>query len=170
MDEKMRLEWGLQSKSVISIIRPPLIIGKGAPGNLGKMITGIKKGRYVNIANGKAKRSVVLAEDIAHFSTQLITIGGVYNLTDGRDASFEQLSNTITDALGIGKVKNIPLWFATLIARTGNLIETILKKEAPFSTKKLKQMTTDLTFSTKKAQNIGWQPRAILDNVDFWVN
>ena len=170
MAENMILDWGLQNNVIVSIIRPPLIIGKNAPGNLGKMITGIKKGRYVNIADGKAKRSVVLAEDIADFSTKLINIGGVYNLTDGLDASFEELSNKITTTIGKGKVKNIPFWLASIIAKIGDLVEKILKKEAPFSTKKMKQMTTDLTFSTIKAKKIGWQPRAIIENVDLWIN
>lgn len=168
--EKMILEWGLENNTIISIIRPPLIIGKNAPGNLGKMIAGIKNGRYVNIANGKAKRSVVLAEDIAFFSLKLITVGGIYNLTDGLDASFEQLSNKITKAIGKGKVKNIPFWVANIIAKVGDLIEISLKKEAPFSTKKLKQMTTDLTFSSKKASEIGWRPRGIIENVDIYIS
>ena len=34
----------------------------------------------------------------------------------------------------------------------------------------MKQMTTDLTFSTIKAKKIGWQPRAIIENVDLWIN
>ncbi|WP_282050980.1 NAD-dependent epimerase/dehydratase family protein [Maribacter aquivivus] len=167
--EKLITEWGLKENVTISIIRPPLIIGKGAPGNLGKMITGIEKGKYFNIADGKAKRSVVLAEDLALFSTELISIGGVYNLTDGFDASFNQLSNVISKAKNKQRVKNMPLWLAKGIAKIGDLIEMILKKEAPFSTKKLKQMTTDLTFSSEKAITIGWQPKEVVTNVDLWI-
>lgn len=168
--EKIITEWGLKENITISIIRPPLIIGKNAPGNLGKMITGIEKGRYFNIADGKAKRSVVLAEDLANFSTDLISIGGVYNLTDGFDASFNQLSDAISKAKNKQKVKSMPLWLAKGIAKTGDLIELIVKKEAPFSTKKLKQMTTDLTFSSNKASAIGWKPNGVVANVNLWMN
>lgn len=168
--EKIITEWGLKENIKISIIRPPLIIGKNAPGNLGKMITGIEKGRYFNIADGKAKRSVVLAEDLANFSTDLISIGGVYNLTDGFDASFNQLSDAISKVKNKQKVKNMPLWLAKGIAKTGDLIELIVKKEAPFSTKKLKQMTTDLTFSSNKASAIGWKPNGVVANVNLWMN
>ncbi|WP_291967375.1 NAD-dependent epimerase/dehydratase family protein [Maribacter sp.] len=168
--EKIITEWGLEQKITVSIIRPPLIIGKNAPGNLGKMITGIEKGRYFNIADGNAKRSVVLAEDLAEFSTALITIGGVYNLTDGFDASFHQLSDVISKKKNKKRVKNMPLWLAKGIAKIGDSIEMILKKEAPFSTKKLKQMTTDLTFSSDKATAIGWRPKKVVTNVELWIN
>ncbi|MDF4222890.1 NAD-dependent epimerase/dehydratase family protein [Maribacter sp. M208] len=168
--EKIITEWGLEQKITVSIIRPPLIIGKNAPGNLGKMITGIEKGRYFNIADGNAKRSVVLAEDLAEFSTALITIGGVYNLTDGFDASFHQLSDVISKKKNKKRVKNMPLWLAKGIAKIGDSIEMILKKEAPFSTKKLKQMTTDLTFSSDKATEIGWRPKKVVTNVELWIN
>ncbi|MDF4204142.1 NAD-dependent epimerase/dehydratase family protein [Maribacter sp. SA7] len=168
--EKIITEWSLEQKITVSIIRPPLIIGKNAPGNLGKMITGIEKGRYFNIADGNAKRSVVLAEDLAEFSTALITIGGVYNLTDGFDASFHQLSDVISKKKNKKRVKNMPLWLAKGIAKIGDSIEMILKKEAPFSTKKLKQMTTDLTFSSDKATAIGWRPKKVVTNVELWIN
>lgn len=168
--ENKILAWGAKQNVIISVIRPPLIIGKNAPGNLGRMITGIEKGRFFNIANGKAKRSVVLAEDLAFFSTELISMGGVYNLTDGVDASFEELSSVITKAKNKRKVKNIPLWLAKSIAKFGDFIETIFKKEAPFSTKKLTQMTTDLTFCSKKANTIGWKPKGVVEHVELWIN
>ncbi|MDP5060841.1 MAG: NAD-dependent epimerase/dehydratase family protein [Maribacter sp.] len=168
--ENKIIAWGLKNQVITSIIRPPLIIGQNAPGNLGRMIIGIEKGRFFNIANGKAKRSVVLAEDIAQFSTELINLSGIYNLTDGKDASFEELSSVITKAKNKSKVKNMPLWLARNIAMLGDFAEKILKKEAPFSTKKLKQMTTDLTFSSKKANAIGWKPKRVVENVDLWIN
>lgn len=168
--EKKIIAWGFKNEVITSIIRPPLIIGKNAPGNLGRMITGIEKGRFFNIANGKAKRSVVLAEDLALFSTQLINIGGEYNLTDGKDASFAELSNVITKAKNKNKVKSMPLWLAKSIAILGDFTEMIFKKEAPFSTKKLKQMTTDLTFSSQKANTIGWRPKGVIENVELWIN
>ena len=168
--EQIIKEWGLKNNVTTSIIRPPLIIGKNAPGNLGNMIAAIDKGRFFNIAQGKAKRSVVLAEDLAHFSSKLIDIGGTYNLTDGIDASFEELTSKITKAKNKDKVKNMPLWLAHGLAGAGDLIETITKKQAPFSTKKLKQMTTDLTFCSKKASKIGWKPKGVVENVELWIN
>ncbi|MGC1516557.1 MAG: NAD-dependent epimerase/dehydratase family protein, partial [Maribacter sp.] len=144
--EEMVVEWGRKNNIMVTILRPPLIIAKKAPGNLGKMINGIKRNRYVNIANGKAKRSVVLAEDIARFSLDIIEVGGIYNVTDGVDVSFKQLSHSISKVLGKQETKNIPYWLARSLAKTGDFFEIMFKKEAPFSTKKLNQMTTDLTF------------------------
>lgn len=50
---------------VLGIIRPSLIAGPNPPGNLGAMINGIRSGKYMSIAGGKARKSVLLVQDIA---------------------------------------------------------------------------------------------------------
>lgn len=60
-----------------TIIRPSLIAGVNAPGNLGAMVRGIKTGRYLSINHGKAKKSVLMAEDIARLIPKLAEVGGI---------------------------------------------------------------------------------------------
>jgi len=86
--EDFLLEWGNKHNVKIGIIRPPLIIGFNAPGNLGSMIKGIRSGRYLNIDKGRAKRSMVLADDLAAFIPTIAEQGGIYHLTDGQHPSF----------------------------------------------------------------------------------
>lgn len=50
---------------MLGILRPSLLAGKNAPGNLGDMVNGINKGLYMNIAGGKVVKSILMAEDIA---------------------------------------------------------------------------------------------------------
>lgn len=65
MAEEYLTQWCLDHQVRLAILRPSLLAGKNAPGNLGAMVNGIKKGFYMNIAGGKVRKSVLMAEDIA---------------------------------------------------------------------------------------------------------
>ena len=80
--EEYLQKWCLEHNVVLSIIRPSLIAGPNPPGNLGTMIAGIRKGRYLSIADGKAKKSVLMVQDIAHLIPMLVRKGGIYNICD----------------------------------------------------------------------------------------
>tara|TARA_R110002020_G_scaffold91560_2_gene222286 strand:+ start:18394 stop:19305 length:912 start_codon:yes stop_codon:yes gene_type:complete len=162
------VQWGKEEGIPICIIRPPLIIGKNAPGNLKKMIQGIQKNRYANIAGGKARRSMVLAEDIARFSPTLVRSEGIYHLTDGKDPSFSELASLIGNNFS-KKIRNIPYSLARLLALTGDAITGISGKEMPFSSNKLLKMTSNLTYDSTKARALGWNPREILTHREVWL-
>ncbi|MGY0038959.1 NAD-dependent epimerase/dehydratase family protein [Pedobacter sp. NJ-S-72] len=93
--EELVQDWCTKNNVVCAILRLPLIAGTNPPGNLGAMINGIKKGYYLNIAGGKAKKSIVLATDVTEILLKTAEIGGIYNLTDGYDPSFAELADNI---------------------------------------------------------------------------
>jgi nucleoside-diphosphate-sugar epimerase len=162
--ERMVLAWCKEHKVVCTILRLPLIIGPNPPGNLGSMIKGIRKGFYFNIAGGMAKKSMVLAEDLAKSVLDIAKIGGIYNLTDGYHPSFAELSNQISIQLGKGKPINMPMWLARIIANLGDL----LGSKAPINTNKLKKITSDLTFDDSKARAVfGWNPTPVLEGFNI---
>ena len=163
--ERIIIEWCKTNKVICGILRVPLIVGINPPGNLGSMIKGIQKGYYFNIGGGKAKKSMVLSDDIAKSIIKVAEIGGIYNLTDGYHPSFAELSNTISIQLGKGKQMNMPLWLARIIAKFGDL----LVSKAPLNTNKLKKITSDLTFDDSKAREVfGWNPTPVLEG--FKIN
>jgi nucleoside-diphosphate-sugar epimerase len=90
--EQFLAGWCSQHKVRFSILRLPLIAGTNPPGNLGDMIKGIEHNRYFNIGGGAAKKSIVMASDVAHFIPVIAQIGGTYNLTDGQHPSFAALA------------------------------------------------------------------------------
>jgi len=158
---KIQTEYFLQnwcSKHAVklSILRLPLIAGKNPPGNLGAMIRGIRSGKYFNIDGGSAKKSIVMAEDVAKCIPTIAEHAGIYNLTDGYHPSFAELSATIAKQMGKPSPKNIPGWVAKSIALVGN----ILGSKAPINTDKLKKITAPLTFDDTQAQTrFGWKPK-----------
>lgn len=161
MAEKYLTEWCEKNGVVLGILRPSLLAGKNAPGNLGEMVNGIKKGFYMNIAGGKVVKSILMAEDIAHLLPLLEEKGGIYNVCDTRQPSFGEISASIAKQLGKGKPISIPYWMAWCIAKVGDL----LGNKAPINSYKLEKMTKSLTFSNEKARKeLGWEPMDVLEN------
>lgn len=122
MAEKYLTTWCKEHGVVLSILRPSLLAGKNAPGNLGAMVKGIRKGFYMNIAGGKVKKSVLMAEDIARLLPLLEEKGGIYNVCDTRHPTFGELSASVAKQLGKGKPLNIPYWMAWCMAKVGDLL------------------------------------------------
>lgn len=161
MAEEFLTQWCLDHQVRLSILRPSLLAGKNAPGNLGAMVKGIKKGYYMNIAGGKVVKSVLMAEDIARLIPLLEEKGGIYNVCDTRQPSFGEISMSVARQLGKGKPLNIPYWMAWCMAKVGDL----LGNKAPINSYKLEKMTKSLTFSNKKARHeLGWEPLDVLEN------
>ena len=161
MAEEYLIKWCLDHQVRLGILRPSLLAGKNAPGNLGAMVKGIKKGYYMNIAGGKVVKSILMAEDIARLVPLLEEKGGVYNVCDTRQPSFGEISLSVAKQLGKGKPLDIPYWLAWCLAKVGNL----LGSKAPINSYKLEKMTKSLTFSNDKArQELNWEPMDVLDN------
>ena len=161
MAEKYLTEWGKKHNVVLGILRPSLLAGKNAPGNLGAMVNGVRKGFYMNIAGGSVVKSILMAEDIARILPFLIEKGGIYNVCDTRQPSFGELSISVANQLGKRKPISIPYWMAWCMAKVGDL----LGSKAPINSYKLKKMTKSLTFSNEKARReLGWEPMDVLEN------
>ena len=145
----------------LTILRPSLIAGHGAPGNLGAMVNGIRKGFYLNIAGGKARKSILMAEDIANLLKLTEDKGGIYNVCDTRQPSFGEIAEVVAKQLGKKKPLSIPYSAAWCMAKAGDL----LGSRAPVNSYKLDKMTRSLTFSNEKARReLGWEPLDVLTN------
>lgn len=161
MAEEYLTRWCLDHQIRLGILRPSLLAGKNAPGNLGAMVNGIKKGFYMNIAGGKVVKSVLMAEDIARLVPLLEKKGGIYNVCDTRQPSFGEISMSVARQLGKRKPISIPYWMAWFMAKVGDF----LGEKAPINSYKLEKMTRSLTFSNEKARHeLKWEPLDVLEN------
>lgn len=161
MAEEYLTAWCKKNNVTLGILRPSLLAGQNAPGNLGSMVNGIKKGFYMNITGGKVVKSILMAEDIARILPSLVEKGGIYNVCDTRQPSFGEISCSVAAQLGKRKPLSIPYWMAWCMAKVGD----VLGSKAPIYSYKLEKMTKSLTFSNEKARKeLGWEPLDVLEN------
>ena len=159
--EKYLQGWCAMHNVKLSILRPSLIAGPKPPGNLGAMIRGIRNGKYLSIAGGKARKSVLMVQDIANLLPMLIEKGGIYNVCDSYQPSFRELEMVICKQLNKKRPISIPYWFAKSMAIFGDCFG----EKAPINSLKLRKITHSLTFSNEKAmRELGWKPMNVLKN------
>lgn len=162
--ERELIEWCKKFNVKLTILRLPLIIGENPPGNFRKMIKGINNNTFFNIDGGKAKKSMVLAEDVAKIITKVSQYGGIYNLTDGVNPDFFTLSNCIAKRLHKQNPPNINLRNAKIIAKIGDLFGNSF----PFNSNTIEKMTSSLTFSDNLArEKFNWSPNSVIEHVKF---
>lgn len=161
MAEEFLQEWCAKNNVILTILRPSLLAGVDAPGNLGAMVNGLKKGFYLNIAGGKVQKSILMAEDIANLLPLIAEKGGIYNVCDSYQPTFGEIALSISKLLGVSKPKSIPYWLAWCVAQIGNC----LGSKAPINSEKLKKITHSLTFSNNKIRKtLNWEPMDVLKN------
>ena len=158
--EVLVTEWCKKHNVVCTILRLPLLVGQNPPGNLGAMIKAIDKGYYFNIEGGKARKSMVVAQDVADFLPIVGPVGGIYNLTDGVHPDFLELSSFISKQKNKRNPLNMPFFVAKLMGIVGDL----LGNKAPINSSKLKKITSDLTFDDSRAREVaGWKSQGVLE-------
>jgi nucleoside-diphosphate-sugar epimerase len=157
-------KWCSKNNVTLTILRLPLVAGANPPGNLGDMIRLIMQNRYFNIGKGDAKKSVVLAEDVAAIIAAAAGVPGIYNLTDGVHPTMAALAETIAKQVGKNAVRSIPYWLAKLLARVSDLFGV-----GYFGTRTLRKITATLTFDDSRARHsFSWNPKSVADH--FTIN
>lgn len=159
--EEYLQEWCYEHNVILGIIRPSLIAGPNPPGNLGSMIHGIRSGKYLSIAGGRARKSILMVQDIAKLVPLLAEKGGIYNVCDSHHPTFRELETIICRQLDKKQPLSIPYWVAKCMALAGDC----LGRKAPINSLKLDKITKSLTFSNEKAiRELGWKPTNVLEN------
>lgn len=159
--ERYLSNWCERHNVVLGILRPGLIAGKNAPGNLKSMINGIKNGAYLSINHGRARKSMLMAEDIAHLVPLVAAKGGIFNVCDSHNPSFGELEVLIAKQLNKRMPMSIPYWVAKCLA----LIGDVLGGWFPINSSKLNKIVTSDTYSNEKAcRELCWQPMDVLEN------
>lgn len=168
--EDLAADWAASRGVRLAVLRLPLVAGKDAVGNLGAMIRAMRQGWYFGVAPGLARRSVVMASDVAALLPQAARSGGVFHLTDGYHPSFAELEREIAAALGRRTPPRLPHWLARLAAAAGDAGQRLLNRPLPLNTRALRRMTATLTFSDHRARTrLSWKPSAVLEQVRYFA-
>lgn len=142
------------------ILRLPLIAGIHPPGNLEAMINAMRNSTYFRVGKGEARKSIVLAADVAELIPRLFNQNGTYNLSDGHHPSFAQLEEHIAHELKLKKPVALPYIAIKMVACIGD----ILGSRFPINSSKLDKITKTLTFSdTKAVRELNWHPHPVIN-------
>lgn len=123
--EQMCRTWCEKHSVRFCALRLPLVVGLEAPGNFGRMVQQLRQGWYLGVGEGAARRSMVLADDLASIVLRAAEVGGTYHLTDGVHPSFCELEDAICQAFGKKSPNHLPLWVARGMAVTGEVMAAL---------------------------------------------
>jgi UDP-glucose 4-epimerase len=154
------LKVGNDSGMHISIIRPALIYGPQVKGNLAKMIKAINQGWFPPLSSINNKRSMVHVDDVVRailfVASNEKANGEIFNLTDGRHHSSQEIYKTICKAIG----KPIPKWSIPVFAFK------LLAFLSPRIKYKINKLIGDDYYSSEKLKLIGFKTHKSLKDIN----
>ncbi len=158
--EQFLKEWCNKHAVILTILRPPLIVGTRMKGLLRSMVNGIYHGYYFHIKGNEARRSVIHATDVSRVVRGISSIGGVYNITDGVSPMVNDFAEALAYRMGDKRIYTVPMSFVKYVAKIGDIIGY----SAPITTQKLSHLTQTLTFNSDAILNvIDWKPNSVIE-------
>lgn len=163
--ETLLQAWATRTGVKLAILRLPLVVAEPQNGNLATLQSAIRRGYYVRIGSGLARRSMVRADDVAAVITRAANVGGTFNLTDGYHPTVRELEDAIARKFGRKRpIPAVPLSLIKPIARLSDGINAIVGRRFPIDSIALRKLTSTLTFSDERArQQLNWRPHPVLD-------
>ncbi len=160
--EKRVLEGGLLPAAVV--IRPAMVYGNTAKGNLPRMIRLIEKGRFPPVPEFGNRRSMVHVEDLvqAAWLTAVCpeAAGKIYTVTDGYAYSTHQIYTWISEAVG----RPVPSWHVPavvlrMLAYAGDAVGRLRGRRFMFDSDTFGKLAGSAYFSNEKiVRELGWRP------------
>lgn len=166
--EKLIKAWGNKNKRLTSILRLPLVYGRGSKGNIPRMISAIANGRFPPFPKIENKRSMVHVDDVV---TAMLLIEEKQNtnceifiVTDGQVYSTRLIYEHICRSLGRKIARwTIPVYVLKMGAVFGDVVEWALGKSIGLNSEMLQKLIGSSWYSCGKIQReLGFQPRSTL--------
>jgi lipopolysaccharide/colanic/teichoic acid biosynthesis glycosyltransferase/nucleoside-diphosphate-sugar epimerase len=158
--EQALLEFASRSSIEVVIIRPPLVYGKGAPGNFGSLVHWVQRGLPIPLDEVDNKRSLVAIDNLVSLIVLCAdrtrtpqAANQVFVVADCEDVSTPTLLRKIAKAAGRStRILRVPTWLmrggARLLGRP-SLVDSLL---------------SDLQVDPAKARTLlGWRPVCTMD-------
>ena len=154
------LKIGKESGMHVSIIRPSLVYGPNAKGNLQLMLSGVKKGWFPPLPETGNKRSMIHVDDLVLAILLAVNDdranGEIFIATDGVPHSSREIYNAMCSALD----KSIPKWsIPKFLFDMVSLISPRIKY-------KLNKLLGDECYFSAKLEALGFKAQKILKDMN----
>jgi UDP-glucose 4-epimerase len=154
------LEIGQVSGMHVSIIRPSLVYGPDAKGNLQLMLSGIEKGWFPPLPETGNRRSMIHADDLVRaillIAEDKRANGEIFIATDGTPYSSREIYNTMRGVTG----KLIPKWSVPKI------LFDLASLASPRIKYKINKLLGDECYSSIKLEELGFKAKKSLKDMN----
>lgn len=125
--EQYLADWCARTGCTLSVLRPSLIAALGAPGNLGRLVRALRRGRYLSLGDGPgAPKSLVCATDVARLALLAAPRGGIFNACSSGNPGFREIEARLCAVYGLRRPPSLPLRLARLLAHISPSARKIL--------------------------------------------
>jgi UDP-glucose 4-epimerase len=154
------LEIGQVSGMHVSIIRPSLVYGPDAKGNLQLMLSGIEKGWFPPLPETGNRRSMIHVDDLVRaillIAEDKRANGEIFIATDGTPYSSREIYNTMCGVTG----KLIPKWSVPKI------LFDLASLASPRIKYKINKLLGDECYSSVKLEGLGFKAKKSLKDMN----
>jgi nucleoside-diphosphate-sugar epimerase len=153
----------------VAVLRPALVYGPGAKGNLEALLRLVRFGRRPPLPRLHNRRSLVGVNDLTTATvlagTHAAAGGAAYTVTDGRVYSTTDIIDALAGATGITRAAPFELpmsvWMAT--AKAGDIGGKLTRRRLPFDSATFQRLTGNAEYEAKAlAERVGFRPRESL--------
>lgn len=162
--EKLLTEWCDKYGVHLTVIRPARMLGKGVKGEMAQLFSDVVSGRYIHVRGNVARLSLVCASDVANAVKQLHSIGGIYNITDGKGASWLELADAMS--ANCGQIKRQTFMPSKWVAIAWRFASWLSPVKASLDPAVLARRSKSFTLSdsaVRSAIGDAWKPYPTLD-------
>jgi UDP-glucose 4-epimerase len=155
--EKLLLTAGRANGTHVSILRLPLVYGRGVKGNLWKMMDAIEGGKFPPLPEMNNKRSLVYVDDVVRAALLAAenpkANGQIYIVTDGHPYSTNEIYTAIREALGKPVRRwTVPHTVLRMAAGAGDILGRVRGRRFVFDSDAYRKLVGSAWYSSAKIE------------------
>ena len=156
--EQLVGEWCGQRNVTLTILRPARMFGTGVHGEMKRLFNDVVNSRYIHVRGNEARLSLICAADVAEAIKSLHAVGGTYNVSDGKDATWIALAEAMSANSGAMKRQTLlPNKWAETAWKVASWIPAVKASLSP-ETLALRSKTLTLSDSAIREAIPEWSP------------
>lgn len=164
--EDLVSKWCADRNVMLTILRPARMFGKGVKGEMKSLFNDVVNSRYIHVRGNEARLSLVCALDVAQAICRLHSVGGVYNVSDGRGAKWIELAEAMSANCGAMKRQTfLPEKWATAAWKFSSWLPAV---KVSLSPETLARRSKTLTISNEALRKTvaDWEPFPTIDVIN----
>ena len=161
--EQLVSEWCGQRNVTLTILRPARMFGKGVHGEMKRLFNDVINSRYIHVRDNEARLSLVCAIDVADAVKRLHSIGGTYNVSDGKDSTWIALVEAMSANSGAMKRQTfLPKKWADVAWKVASWLPAVKASLSP-EVLALRNKSLTLSGSAIRMTIPDWNPYPTID-------